>query len=57
MQWICDPLLKVALPGDMEQVSRNPKADDREVTEMCRKKAFDKASLRSFRHDFQSHEL
>ena len=36
MQRIGDPLLEVALPGDMEQVSRNPEADDRQVTEMGR---------------------
>lgn len=34
VQWVGDPLLEVALPGDMEQVSRNPKADDREMPEM-----------------------
>ncbi len=34
MQRVCDPLLEVALPGDVEQVARNPQADDREVTEM-----------------------
>ena len=34
MQRIGDPLLEVALPGDMEQVARNPEADDREVTEV-----------------------
>ena len=34
MQRIGDPLLEVALPGDMEQVPRNPEADDREMAEM-----------------------
>jgi len=34
MQRIGDPLLEVALPGDVEQVARNPEADDREVTEV-----------------------
>ena len=34
MQRIGDPLLKVALPGDMEQVARNPEANDGQVTEM-----------------------
>ena len=34
MQGIGDPLLEVALPGDMEQVARNPEADDRQMTEV-----------------------
>ena len=34
VQWVGDPLLEVALPGDMEQVSRNPEADDGEMPEM-----------------------
>ena len=29
MSWVGDPSLEVALPGDVEQVACNPKADDR----------------------------
>lgn len=46
MQRIGDPLLKVALPGDMEQVARNPEADDRKVTEMSGEKLLVKLFLR-----------
>ena len=34
VQRIGDPLLKVALPGDMEQVARNPEANDGQMTEV-----------------------
>ena len=37
VQRVGDPLLEVALPGDVEQVARNPEADDREVTERVEK--------------------
>jgi len=46
VQRIGDPLLKVALPGDMEQVSRNPEADDRQVTEVSGEELLVKLLLR-----------
>lgn len=46
VQGVGDPLLEVALPGDVEQVSRNPQADDREVTEMGGEELLIEALLR-----------
>ena len=46
VQRIGDPLLEVALPGDMEQVARNPEADDRQVTEVGGKQLLIKPLLR-----------
>ena len=46
VQRVGDPLLEVALPGDVEQVSRNPQADDREVTEMGGEELLVEALLR-----------
>ena len=34
MERVGDPLLKVALPGDVEQVACNPEANDRKMAEM-----------------------
>ena len=46
VQGVSDPLLEVALPGDVEQVARNPQADDREVTEMGGEELLVEALLR-----------
>ena len=46
VQGVGDPLFEVALPGDVEQVSRNPEADDREMPEMRGEKLLVKPLLR-----------
>ncbi len=37
MQWIGDPLFKVALPCHMEQVARSPQENDCQMTKVRRK--------------------
>jgi hypothetical protein len=46
IEWIFDPLLEVALPGDMEQVAGNHRKDDGQVTKVGGKNLLIKIFLR-----------